>query len=286
MPRSPEDDDAPRWELPVWEEPPSSGPSETVPRWEPQREVPRVPQRRGAARGGRVGVRLETASTLPRAVPAPPTSMLARPLMAWAAHPWVVVWVLVLMAPGAALALRALDESGFDGFVRPLTWGLGALFVVALALAMVVSARRSITRLVFGTVAVLVAGGLLLWPATRVTLGRGMCPPRAGTDLGAPVAAAALAAWQEGATGAGAWLNGQVDPGWRERSAGASLLAYQLGETGCWERVAPIDASRTWHEFRVTVRAGAQAALSKSVVVHTAAGQSGWKITAIEGPLP
>ena len=121
---------------------------------------------------------------------------------------------------------------------------------------------------------------------TKITLGRGMCPPRAGTDLGAPVAAAALTAWQKGAAGAEAWRDGQVDPAWRERSGAASLLEYQFLETGCWERVAPIDASRTWHEFRVTVRAGEQAALSKSVVVHTAAGQAGWKITAIEGPLP
>jgi hypothetical protein len=194
--------------------------------------------------------------------------------------------VLVFLAPGAALALRALDESGFDGYVRPLTWALAGLFVVALALAMVVSARRSIIRLTFGTIAVLVAGAMLLWPMTKITLGRGMCPPRVGTDLGAPVAAAALAAWRVGAAGDEAWRNGQVDPAWRERASAGSLLDYQYVETGCWERVAPIDASRTWHEFRVTVRTGQQAAISKSVVIHTAAGQAGWKITAIEGPLP
>jgi hypothetical protein len=56
--------------------------------------------------------------------------------------------------------------------------------------------------------------------------------------------------------------------------------------TGCWERIAPIDASRTWHEFQVTVRNGDQDALSKTVVVHTAASLDGWKITGVEGPLP
>jgi hypothetical protein len=64
------------------------------------------------------------------------------------------------------------------------------------------------------------------------------------------------------------------------------LLDYQLVDTGCWERVAPIDVTSTWHEFRVTVQGRDQAALSKSVVVHTALGTGGWKITAIEGPLP
>ncbi len=286
MPRSPEDDDAPRWELPVWEEPPSGGPSENVPRWEPDREVRRAAPRRGAVPGGRVGVRLEPPSGPSRAAPAPPVSLPARPFVAWAAHPWIVVWALVFLTPGAALALRALDESGFDALVRPLTWAFAGLFVVALALAMVTSARRSMTRLAFGTIAVLAAGGVLLWPMTKITLGRGMCPPRAGTDLGAPVAAAALAAWQGGAAGHEAWSNGQVDPAWRERSDAARLLEYQFVETGCWERVAPIDASRTWHAFRVTLRTGEQAALSKSVVVHTAVGQAGWKITGIEGPLP
>ena len=52
------------------------------------------------------------------------------------------------------------------------------------------------------------------------------------------------------------------------------------------ERVAPIDARHTWHDFRVTIREGERAPLSKVVVVHTDAAGDGWKITAIEGPLP
>jgi len=50
--------------------------------------------------------------------------------------------------------------------------------------------------------------------------------------------------------------------------------------------VAPIDASKTWHDFRVTIKEGDRAPLSKVVVVRTSAEGGGWKITRIEGPLP
>jgi hypothetical protein len=192
----------------------------------------------------------------------------------------------VLLAPVAVLLVRALDESELHVLVQPLAWAFGALFVVLLAFAMLASARRSVTRLAFGTIGALGALAAVLWPVTQVTLGRTACPARAGTDLGAPVAGAALDAWQHGAPGDEGWRLARADGAWRDRSRPFTLLEYQLVETGCWERVAPIDATRTWHEFRVTVRDGARAALSKSVVVHTAMGPDGWKITAIEGPLP
>ncbi len=288
MPRSSDDDDdAPRWELPVWEEePPSHSPSETVPRWEPEPNVPRWQPRRGPAASTRVGARIDTGAAPPRGVPPPKTSPLARPFVWWAAHPWIVVWVLVVLTPAAVLLLRALDESGLEILVRPVAWTLVALFVVTLALAMVASARRSVSRLAFGSVAALAALGTLLWPVTQVTLGRAACPARAGGDLGAPVASGALAAWRFGAGGDGRWQSGRADSAWIGRSRAVSLLDYELVDTGCWERVAPIDATRTWHEFRVTIQAGGPAALAKSVVVHTAVGTDGWKITAIEGPLP
>jgi hypothetical protein len=286
MPRSP-DDDAPRWELPEWEEePPSRSPSQSVPRWEPDREVPRVQPRRGSASRVRVGARLEPGTAPMRVVPPPTQPLVVRPFAWWAAHPWVVAWVLVFLAAPAVILLRALDEAELDVLVRPLVWGLGALFVVALVLAALASARRSVTRLVFGTLGVLAALGMLLWPLTQVTLGRAPCPTRAGANLGAPVAAGALAAWQHGAGGADGWRNAEVDGDWRDRSRGVTLLDYQLVDSGCWERMAPIDVSRTWHDFRVTVQGNDQTALSKSVVVHTAVGSEGWKITAIEGPLP
>jgi len=221
-----------------------------------------------------------------RVAPPPKISPFARPFVWWAGHPWIPLWVLVCLAPGAVLALRTGDESGYETLVQPLAWAFVALFVVALGLAMVASARRSVTRLAFGTIAAVAALGVLLWPVTRVTLGRTMCPARAGTDLGSAVAAGALGAWQRGAPGGEGWRNAQADGGWRDRSRAVSLLDYQLVETGCWERVAPIDVTSTWHEFRVTVQGRDQAALSKSVVVHTALGTGGWKITAIEGPLP
>lgn len=285
MPRS-SDDDAPRWELPVWE-PPADSPSDEIPRWEPEREVPRwqpqpglATRARGSAPNG-----VSAAPTTP-AVPSRRASPVTRPFAWWGAHPWIVVWTLVFLAPAVVVALRALDESGQAALVRPLAWGLTALLGVALTLAMLTTAGRSITRLTLGTVGALAVLAGLLWPTTQVTLGRTMCPPRAGDDLGVPVATAAIDAWQHGVTGDEGWRRARTDDAWRDRSRAVTALAYELVETGCWERVAPIDATRTWHEFRVTVRDGTQAALSKSVVVHTAMGSNGWKITAIEGPLP
>jgi hypothetical protein len=287
MPRF-DDDDAPRWELPEWE-PPSRSPSDNAPRWEPDREVPRWQPRPGpgpARAGARVGARVESTATTTRGAPVPKVSPFVRPFAWWAAHPWIIAWALVFLVPGAVLLLRTLDESDFGALVQPLAWAQVALFAVALALAMVASARRSLVRLGLGTVAVLAALGTLLWPVTSVTLGRAACPARAGSDLGAPVATRALDAWQRGAGGDEGWSGAQADAGWQTRSRAVGLRDFQLVETGCWERVAPLDATRTWHEFRVTVQERDQAPLSKSVVVHTTRGSEGWKITAIEGPLP
>ena len=283
MPRS-SDDDA-RWELPVWE-PPAGSPLDEVPRWEPDREAPRWQPRRESATRTRARGRTETVAA-PRA-PAPSKAPLpSRALAWWGAHPWLIVWALVILTPAAAVLLRALDESGFEMLVRPLGWALGVLLVVTLAIAMTGSARRSVARLALGTVSVLIGLGALLWPVTQVTLGRTACPARATGDLGAAVAGGALDAWRRGVSGDASWRTGQADGAWQERARGAGLLDYELVDTGCWERAAPIDASRTWHEFRVTVRSnGEDAPLSKSVVVHTATGDDGWKISAIEGPLP
>ena len=284
MPRS-SDDDAPRWELPVWE-PPVGSPSDDVPRWEPERAVPRWRPQRGPKPRAHVEARNGSPATPSRGVPPPKASAVTRPLAWWGSHPWIVVWALVLLAPVAVVLLRALDESGLEILVRPLAWAFTALFVVALALAMLASAGRSVSRLAFGTIGALVALAALLWPVTQVTLGRTACPSRAGTDLGAPAASAAIAAWKGGTPGDEGWRDQGTDRAWRDRSRAVTLLEYQLVGSGCWERVAPIDATRTWHEFRVTVRGTGRAALAKSVMVHMAVGSDGWKITAIEGPLP
>jgi hypothetical protein len=293
MPGGDRDDDAPRWELPVYD------PSEEIPRWEPERDVrrevprwqpgraqpstPRAATPRGAT--SRAGT-TRAAAALPAREPPKRVPLYAVPFAWWAAHPWAVLWTFVLLAPVAALLLRALDEAALAAVVTPAAWGLALLFAIGLALAVVASARRSPFRLVLGGVGVLVTLAVLLWPVTRVTLGRTICPPRAGPDLGAGVAAGALEAWQGGNGGDGGWRQGRPDDTWQERTRAAGLVDYQLVATGCWERVAPIDTSRTWHEFRVTVQDGDREPLSKTVVVHTAAGGDGWKITAIEGPLP
>jgi hypothetical protein len=288
------DDDVPRWELPVYDE------AEETPRWTPEPDVPRWQPRRGPAPatprvgpggrapGARTGSAVRVGSAVPmvRREPPRPVSPLAVPFVWWAAHPWVVLWALIFLAPGAVLLLRFVDESSLEVAVQPLAWGFGALFVIALALALVASARRSVTRLVLGTFMALAALGVLLWPVTRVTLGRTVCPARAGTDLGAQAAAGTLRAWQTGAGGDDAWRRGVTEERWRERARAVGLLEYQLAESGCWERVAPIDGTHTWHEFRVTVQEAERAPLLKTVVVHTALGREGWKITAIEGPLP
>jgi hypothetical protein len=196
------------------------------------------------------------------------------------------VWGCVFLSPVCVLLLRVVDEGGWSGLVVPLAWVLLATFGLALFQGVLFSARRSVPRLVVGLVAALVATGGLLWPLTRVTLGRVACPPRAGTELGVQAAVQAVQAWTRGDPGERAWRNADPSLDWRSKSRAITLLDYQRVDSGCFERVAPIDVARTWHDFRVTVREGQRSPLSKIVTVHTAAERGGWKITAIEGPLP
>jgi hypothetical protein len=290
-------DDVPRWQppnepsedVPRWE--PPAGSRETapgwerepdVPRWEPEREVPRWQPPAGEA----PGPRWEPGEAPVRRMPPPRVSPFAAPFLWWGRHPWVIVWTCVFLAPGAMLLLRAVDEAGLERVVLPLEVLFIALFVLVLLRGALASARRSLTRLVLGTGSALVALLFLLWPVLWVTLGRVSCPPRAGADLGVPASAAALDAWLRGDAADAAWQGGEAAAGWRDKARAITLQNYQLVETGCWERVAPIDASRTWHDFRVTIKEGERAPLSKVVVVHTASAGDGWKITGIEGPLP
>jgi hypothetical protein len=295
MPRRPDDDDAPRWEppapsteAPTWESSsedriPRWDPEADVPRWEPDAQAPRwTPPPAAAAPRARV----EPPTLAVKAAPVRRWARLARPFVWWHEHPWIVVWALIPAIPLVAVALRLLDESAHAALVGPTAWAFGALLVAALAVAGAARARRSPVRLALGLAGALAAAGLLLWPVTRVTLGRAPCPLRAGPDLGAPIAASALEAWRAGASGDAAWRGGRADPAWTQRARSAGLIDFSLEETGCWERIAPVDGTRTWHEFRATIRAGADNPLSKVVVVHTARGDEGWKITAVEGPLP
>jgi hypothetical protein len=291
MPRRPDDDDAPRWEppapsteAPTWE----SSAADDVPRWDPNADVPRwepepeTPRWTPPAAPPVVRAPAPSAGTAPARRGAP----AGGPLAWWRDHPWIGVWGLVLAIPLVAIGLRIVDESEQQAFVAPLAWLYVALVAASLVVAAVARARRGSLRLALGLAGALLAAGLLTWPVTRVTLGRAPCPRRAGPDLGAPAAAAALAAWRQGVSGDAGWRGGRVDPAWAARAGAVGVLDYSLVATGCWERVAPVDGSRTWHEFRVTVRAGTDNPLSKVVVVHTARSAQGWKITAIEGPLP
>jgi hypothetical protein len=196
------------------------------------------------------------------------------------------VWALVLLAPIAVALLRVLDESGYEALLTPLAWSLVVLFVAVLVVAALTSVPRSMARAVVGTAGALIALAVLLWPVTRVTLDHTPCPPRAGVDLGVPAAVNALASWERGEVDDAAWRGGAAGPGWRDKVRETRLLDYQLVDSGCWERVAPVDVSRTWHEFRVTVEAAEREPISKVVVVHTASERGDWKITSVEGPLP
>lgn len=264
-------DDIPRWESSAAD----------VPRWDPVSDVPRwQPPTRGP-----VGAHVASEEPQRRA-PAPRVSPVALPFVWWRAHPWVAAWVGVFLAPAAVLLLRVADEYGGERFVSPLQWVFTALLAVFLVRAALFSARRSVVALVLGLGAAGGALALLLWPVTQVTLGRVTCPSRAGTDRGVQTAAAGIAAWQRGEAGEAAWRRADPDAAWREKARAISLLAYQLVDSGCFERVAPIDTQHTWHEFRVTIKEGERAPLSKIVVVRTAAEGTDWKITGIDGPLP
>lgn len=267
--------DDPRWELPVWD--PSAKDLS------PWKQGPAAP--RPGPRPSPQPARRPAESAVRRAPPAR-VSPLAVPFVWWADHPWVVVWALVVLAPGAALFLHLIDDSDLAVTPSLLTWVMVVLFVVALALAMMVSAVRSLARTTLGTVGALVVLGLLLWPVTTVTLGRTHCPRRAGSDLGVGVAAGVLDAWRTGAGGDGRGAADGSATAWAERTRGSTLVDYQRTGSGCWDRVAPVDVTRTWHEFRVTLQDPEGTALSKTVVVHTTVDAGAWKISEIEGPLP
>ena len=280
-------DDVPRWQppepsddAPRWEPPP---PSSDVPRWEPPPAAPAETVRRREPPPSTP--RRQTKPPAPRRAPAP-TPTRGWPWSWWGRHPWAIVWALVILAPAAVFLLRVLDESGYDGLLVPIEWALAALFVAVLVVAVLATVQRSAVRGVLGVVAVLAVLVVLLWPLTRVTLNHTQCPARAGVDRGVPAAVSALASWERGEADDTAWRGGTAAPGWRDTVRGIRLIDYQLVDSGCWERVAPVDVTRTWHEFRVTIEAGEREPISKVVVVHTTTERGEWKITSVEGPLP
>jgi hypothetical protein len=211
---------------------------------------------------------------------------LVAPFAWWGNHPWVIVWMSVFLAPFMVLFLRVVDESWSPRLVEPLEWALWVFFALALVLGLLVTSRKSAARALGGLLFAVLAVGILVAPLTHVALGRGSCPARAGKDLGVAVAATVLEAWQSGQPGGEAWRGGEPEASWQERARRISLLDYRLVDSGCWERVAPISTSTTWHEFRVTVKEPERALLSKVVLVHTVKDGEGFKVTAVDGPLP
>ncbi len=222
----------------------------------------------------------------PRPRPKKKVSPYAAPFAWWAAHPWIVVWMCVFLSPFVVVLLRLLDDAGHRGMVAPLQWLAVGVLVVALVLGVAVTSRRSVVRAVSG-LAFAIAGLLLLvLPTTNVVLGRTACPPRAGQELGLSTALAVVEAWRKGEAGDAVWSGGEASPAWREQVRILRLEDFRLVDSGCWERVAPVRASPTWHEFRVTVREGTFAPLSKILLVHVAADGAAWKVTGVDGPLP
>lgn len=206
--------------------------------------------------------------------------------MWWAAHPWIVVWMGVFLSPFVVILLRLLDDSGYPRMVAPLQWLAIGVLAVALVLGVAVTSSRSAIRAVSG-LAFAIAGLLLLvLPTTNVVLGRTACPSRAGHELGLSTAVAVVEAWQKGEAGDAVWKEAEASPEWRDKVRLLRLEDFRLVESGCWERVAPVRESPTWHEFRVTVREGAFAPLSKILLVHVVAEGGAWKVTGVDGPLP
>jgi hypothetical protein len=232
-----------------------------VKRWEPPPRPPRRPQKKK------------------------PSPVLA-PFAWWGRHPWVIVWISVFLAPFMVLFLRVVDESWSPRLVVPFEWALWGFFAIALLLGLLVTSRKSAARALGGLLSAAVAVLILVAPLTHVALGRGGCPARGGKDLGVAAAANVLEAWQSGQPGGEAWQGGEPEASWQERARRISLLDYRLVDSGCWERVAPISTSTTWHEFRVTVKEAERAQLSKVVLVHTVKDGEGFKVTSVDGPLP
>jgi hypothetical protein len=196
------------------------------------------------------------------------------------------VWVAVALTPAALLSLRLVDDSAIALLVQPILAVMTVLFLVIVAAAVRTSAPRSLPRTLLAGGGALLAAALLVLPMTQV-IGHRPCPDRMGSDRGLHVSTQMLDAWRSsGGPPAHVWMTTGLADGWRTRVRGLALLDYKLEDSGCWERLAPVTTSQTWHEYRVTVRRGDGDRFSKIVTVHTRAARDGWRIADIEGPEP
>lgn len=195
------------------------------------------------------------------------------------------MWVAVALTPVVLFGLRLVDESDVADLVEPPILALMVVvLLVTIAVAVRSSAARSLSRAVAGGGGALLAAALLVLPMTQI-IGHRPCPDRLGPDRGLHVATQTLDAWRRGGPPPDdVWTSGDGAAGWRVRIRDMALLDYKIEDSGCWERLAPVATSTTWHEYRVTVRRGDGERFSKVVTVHTRAARDGWKIAEIEGP--
>jgi hypothetical protein len=192
--------------------------------------------------------------------------------------------VAVVLTPGALFGLRLFDDSALALVLEPLLVVLAVLFLVIVAAAARRSARQSPLRAFAGAGGALVLVALLVWPMTHV-FGQRSCPDRMGPDRGLQVSMRMLDAWQSGKTPpVDIWTSPVVADAWQKRARTITLVDYKLTDSGCWERLAPVTTSQTWHQFRATVRQGVGDGFSKTVTVHTSAAWDGWTISEVEGP--
>jgi hypothetical protein len=125
---------------------------------------------------------------------------------------------------------------------------------------------------------------LLVLPMLHV-IGHRACPEHMGVDRGLQASSQLFDAWRKGGPPpAAVWTSDDVGTTWKARVDKLALLDYRLTDSGCWERLAPVSTSDTWHEYRVTVQRGAER-FSKVVTVHTRAARGGgWSVSDVDGP--
>ena len=82
------------------------------------------------------------------------------------------------------------------------------------------------------------------------------------------------------------WASADLGPAWSSYVDRLALREYHVTGSGCWERLAPVPMTKTWHEFRVIVQRPDGELVARTVVVHTRAADGGWAIADIEGLEP
>jgi len=208
-----------------------------------------------------------------------------RPFVLWRRHPWIPVWLAVVLTPLALLGLRLIDDTAAGVVVHAILGLLIVAFVGIVVFAVRRSLGRSQVRALSGGGGALVVAALLVLPMLHV-IGQRPCPEHMGVDRGVQISSQLFDTWRKGGSPPGdVWTNDDVGSAWKARVDKLALLDYRLTDSGCWERLAPVSTSDTWHEYRVTVQRGAER-FSKVVTVHTRAARSGWAVAEVDGPEP